>query len=300
MKITNKYNLPEALIRAIADDEYDRGDSIISVTGLISPPRINILQELNKDNLESDAVDRIPSLLGTAVHKILEKGAKTLENHIVEERLFADINGWRVSGAVDLQIDNGDGTWGICDYKITGVYSATSDKPEWEQQLNCYAYLSRLVHGRNVTSLKIIAILRDWMRKQAEIKADYPQAQVAVIDIPLWTQEEQKAFVEGRVSLHQAARKAVDTGDNLAYCTDQERWVRGESWALIKEGRKSAVKLYDNEDEANEAAARAGSGHSVQHRAGSAIRCAGNYCLVSAWCRQWQEELGRSFGESSG
>lgn len=296
MKLTNKHGIPETIVRAITDDEYDRGDSVLSVTQIISPPRIVLLQDLNKDNLESDVIDRVPSLLGTAVHKIIEKGAKDLPNHIIEERLFATINGWKISGAVDLQIDNGDGTWAINDYKVTSVYSVLSDKPEWEQQLNCYAHLARLAHGRNVTSLKIVAILRDWQRKQAEIKADYPQSQIVMVDIPVWTPEQQEDYVTGRVALHQAAKKAVDTGNDLGYCTDQERWVRGESWALVKEGRKSAVKLYDNETEANEAAAAAGNGHSVQHRPGSAIRCAGNYCLVANYCRQWQEELGSRSG----
>lgn len=300
MRLTNRHGIPETIVRAIADDEYDKGDSVLSVTQLISPPRVVVLQSLNKDNLESDVVDRVPSLLGTAVHKIIEKGSKDIPGHIVEERLFAEVHGWKISGAVDLQIDNGDGTWSINDYKVTSVYSVLSNKPEWEQQLNCYAYLAYQSHGRRMTSLKIIAILRDWQRKQAGFKADYPLSQIAVVDIPVWTPEKQEAYVKERVALHQAAQKAVDTGEPLAYCTDQERWVRGESWALIKEGRKSAIKLYDNEAEASEAADAAGTGHSVQHRPGSATRCEGNYCLVSAWCRQWQEELGSRSGESSG
>jgi hypothetical protein len=297
MKLTNRHGIPETIVRAIADDEYDKGDSVLSVTQLIAPPRIVVLQSLNEHNLESDVVDRVPSLLGTAVHKIIEKGSKDIPGHIVEERLFAEIHGWKISGAVDLQIDNGDGTWSINDYKVTSVYSVLSNKPEWEQQLNCYAYLAYQSHGRRMTSLKIIAILRDWQRKQAGFKADYPLSQIAVVDIPVWTPEQQEAYVNERVALHQAAQKAVDTGEPLAYCTDQERWVRGESWALIKEGRKSAIKLYDNEAEASEAADAAGTGHSVQHRPGSATRCEGNYCLVSAWCRQWQEELGSRSGE---
>lgn len=303
MKLTNKHGIPETIVRAVADDEYDKGDSVLSVTQIISPPRVVVLQNLNKDNLESDVIDRVPSLLGTAVHKIIEKGSKDIPGHIVEERLYADVLGWRISGAVDLQIDNYDGTWAIRDYKVTSVYSVLSDKPEWEQQLNCYAYLAGKSHGRNVTSLKIVAILRDWQRKQAEIKADYPQSQIVMVDIPVWTPEQQEAYITERVALHQAAQKSVDTGEPVAYCTDQERWVRGESWALMKEGRKSAVKLYDSEVEANEAlraAGECGSGHSVEHRPGSAIRCKGNYCLVSMWCRQWQEELGRSTGESTG
>ena len=282
------------------DDEYDKGDSVLSVTQLIAPPRIVVLQKLNEHNLTSDVVDRVPSLLGTAVHKIIEKGSKDVPGHIVEERLFSDVCGWKISGAVDLQIQKGDGAWEINDWKVTSVYSVLSDKPEWEQQLNCYAYLASKSHGRNVTSLKIVAILRDWQRKQAEIKADYPQSQIVMVDIPVWTPEQQEAYITERVALHQAAQKAVDTGEPVAYCTDQERWVRGESWALMKEGRKSAVKLYDNEEQAREDCSKSGGGHHVEHRRGSAVRCAGNYCLVSMWCRQWQEELGDSTGESSG
>jgi hypothetical protein len=306
MKITNRHGLPETIVRAVKDDEYDKGDSVLSVTQLISPPRIVLLQNLNADNLEVDVADRVPALLGTAVHKILEKGSKDLSNYHLEERLFDVVRGWKISGAVDVQIDNGDGTWQINDYKVTGIYSVQADKPEWEQQLNCYAYLSYKNHGRRVTSLKIIAILRDWMRKQAELKPEYPQSQIAVIDVPVWPLEKVAAFITERVRLHQAAQKAVDSGDPLVYCTDEERWVRGETWALMKEGRKSAVKLYDNKEDAISAAKELGearglsTGHYVEHRPGSPVRCAGNFCLVANFCRQWQEELSAGTGPGTG
>lgn len=297
MRYTNKFGLPEAIVRAVTNDEYDRGDSVMSVTQLISPPRIVLLQRVNEDKLEVDVADRIPSVLGTAVHKLVEKGAAGLSNCIVEERLFLEVRGWKISGAVDLQIDNGDGTWAINDYKITGTYSVMTEKPEWERQLNCYAYLSYKSKGRRATSLKIIAILRDWQRKQAEINPNYPQCQVVAVDIPVWPYEQQKEYVESRVKMHQDAEKAVDSGEPLSYCSDEERWVRGETWALMKEGRKSAVKLYDNKEDAESAVSK---GHYVEHRPGNAIRCAGNYCMVSAFCKQWQEELGSRSGEGSG
>lgn len=300
MKFKNQFGIPETIVRAVTDDEYDKGDSVLSVTQLISPPRIVLLQDLNKDNLEVDVVDRVPALLGSAVHKIIEKGSANMPGHIVEERLFAEVLGWKISGAVDLQIDNGDGTWTINDYKVTSVYSVMNEKPEWEQQLNCYAFLASVAHGRNVRRLQIVAILRDWQRKQAELKPDYPQSQVMVVDIPVWRTEEQGRYVNERVAAHQTARKSVDNGEPVIYCSDQERWVRGETWALMKEGRKSAVRLYDNEDEARESCTAAGAGHSVQHRPGTAIRCAGDYCLVARFCRQWHEELGNSSGEGAG
>lgn len=296
MKVTNHCGLPSTLVPAVTDDEYDKGDSVLSVTQLIAPPRIVLLQDLNADNLSIDVIDRVPALLGTAVHKIIEKGSKNLPNHIVEERMFLEVQGWKISGAVDLQIDNGDGTWEINDYKVTSVYSVLNEKPEWEQQLNCYAYLAREAHGREVKSLKIVAILRDWQRKQAEVNMNYPAGQVCVVDIPVWEPELQKKFVESRVILHQEAKKLVDKKLPLPYCTNDERWLRGETWALMKEGRKSAIKLYEQEADAETAAIAAGKGHRVEHRPGSAIRCEGNYCLVSQWCKQWQDELGNRAG----
>lgn len=300
MKITNKHGAPLPIVNAILDDEYDKGDSVLSVTQLISPPRIVLLQNVNADNIEVDVMNRVPALLGTAVHKIIEKGAKNLPNHVVEERLFAEILGWKISGAVDLQIDNGDGTWTINDYKVTSVYSVMTEKIEWEQQLNCYAYLARLSHNREVTKLTIVAILRDWQRKQSEISQNYPQSQIVMVDIPLWNKDTQENFVKSRVSAHQEAQKLVDSGGTLPYCTDQERWLRNETWAVMKEGRKSAVKLHDNKEEADSHASELGSGHSVHHRPGDYVRCAGDYCMVSRWCRQWHESLGNGSGESAG
>lgn len=282
------------------DDEYDKGDSVLSVTQLITSPRIVLLQEVNKENLTVDVVDRVPALLGTAVHKIIEKGSKDIPGHVVEERLFATVNGWKISGAVDLQVDHGDGTWEINDYKVTSVYSVMDEKIEWIQQLNCYAWLAAWSFGRKVTSLKIVAILRDWQRKQAELKPDYPQSQVVVVDIPLWTEEEQERFIVERVNLHQQAKKLFDKGEPIPYCTNQERWLRGEVHAVMKEGRKSAIKLYEIQADAFSHADALGNGHSVEYRPGSPVRCAGNYCLVANWCRQYQEELGNIARQGAG
>lgn len=291
MKVTNKHGLPETVIRAIQDDEYSRGDAMLSVTQIISPPRIVLLQNLNAENLEVDAVDRVYALFGSAVHKVIEKGSKDLPGHIVEERLFAEVEGWKISGAVDLQIQLDDGTWEINDYKVTSVYSVMSVKPEWEQQLNCYAYLMRVAHGREVSKLKIIAILRDWQGKSADTKQGYPAAQIVVVDIPVWSPEDQQKYVFERVRLHQIAKKSVDSNESPPYCTDEERWLRDTTWAVMKEGRKSAVKLHGNQEDADTHARELGPGHRVEHRPGTPTRCTGDYCTVARFCRQHQDYL---------
>ena len=51
MRWTNEHDLPEPLYRAIIDDPYDKGDAELSVTQLLLPPRIVLLQNLNAVNI---------------------------------------------------------------------------------------------------------------------------------------------------------------------------------------------------------------------------------------------------------
>lgn len=289
MKITNHYGLPETIVRAVEDDEYDRGGADISVTQLISPPRIVILQDLNADKIVVDVVDRLAALLGSAAHKIIEKGAKDLPGHIIEERLFVKTQGWVVSGAIDLQIEKEPGKWAINDYKVTSVYSVMMDKIEWEQQLNLYSALMWLAKGRVVAELEIIAILRDWSRKTSQMRNDYPLSPIIRVPIKLWDPNKQLNFLEERVRVHKGAREGVDNDLSPPYCTKSERWFRGETWALMKEGRKSALKLYGAENEAVAARESLGDGHTIEYRPGTFTRCEGNYCNVRQWCKQWLE-----------
>ena len=300
MKYTNRYNVPSAIVNNVLNDEYSRGDAVISVTQLLNSPRIVLLQRVNEDKMEADVVDRLPSLLGTAMHKVLEKGANPGE--IVEERFFLNILGWKVSGAVDLQIPKDDGTWEINDYKLTSVYSVMVEKWEWEAQLNMYAYLARQSCGRRISSLKIVAILKDWSRKQGGFKADYPDAPIVMVDIPVWDDEQQKKYIEDRVSIHQLNAHFLDIGEPIDYCTDQERWLRGEKWAVVKKGRKTAVKLFETKEEADGWIERQEDGGNLttEHRPGDPIRCSGDYCGVARWCKQWHKWNQQSGDGASG
>ena len=138
MQITNNHNLPESFVNFARNDKYSKGKSDISVTTLIDSPRVRLLREANSAELTSDAADMIWPLFGTAVHHILES-SKNDEGVTLEERLYADVNGWVLSGAVDHQKTDGK-TISITDYKVTSVWSVIYGKIEWEQQLNCYAF----------------------------------------------------------------------------------------------------------------------------------------------------------------
>jgi len=282
MKITNNFGAPPAVVNAIQFDAYDNGGADISVTGLINSPRIVLLQEYNKDLLEMDVREKVWSFVGTAVHTALEAHAP--QGSIAEERLFVEYNGWKISGAIDLQIDNGDGTWEINDYKVVGEFSVRAEKDEWVQQLNLYAYMMRVTKNRRVTRLRIVAFIRDWMRKKSEIDPSYPQSMIYPIEIPVWSDEEQEAYFKERVDIHQKAKNDVASGKPLVLCTDKERWHRPGAFALMKKNRKSAVKLYDNREEAENAI---GEDNYIEDRPGTDVRCEGNWCQVRDWCRQW-------------
>ncbi len=294
MKYTNKHNLPQTLVNLTERDGYSKGDARISVTTLIGSPRVSILRARHDDDIEVDVSDGIWALVGRAIHHVAEAGAD--EQHLSEERLFATVSGWAISGGIDLQVLS-DGV-SILDYKFTSAWAVmhAADKSEWEWQLNAYGWLVRKVKGIEVKSLKICALIRDWNRREAERKSTYPQAPAQVIDIPLWSFEKQEAFIAERVLIHQEAASAASIGHELPPCTDDERWIREDKWAVKKHGAKRAMRVFDTEAEATAFKGDVAD-MVVEHRKGEPIRCTGNYCRVNQYCDQYQSWVASQGGE---
>jgi hypothetical protein len=103
VEYSNRANLPEILVRAVKrkNSEYSKGKADWSVTQLISPPQISILKSLHHHEMSRDIVDEFWPLLGSAVHSIMMLGAEG--GQVAEERLFVEIDGKIISGAIDLQ-----------------------------------------------------------------------------------------------------------------------------------------------------------------------------------------------------
>lgn len=291
MIITNKWNLPEAIYKASLSDSYSRGNARMSITQLINPPRIEALRSKHRDQLSTDLSERIWALLGTAVHKLLEEGTTDGQP---EERLFANVGGWDISGGVDLQRHGG---YSIVDYKVTSVWSVKNDKPEWEHQLNCYAYLVWVNKGIQVDSLSICAVLRDWRNFEAKSQIDYPVSPIMMVPIKLWSTDEQLAYIENRINLHKEAQANLALDIDLPLCSDEDRWRSPAKWALYKEGGKRATKVYNNEQEAMEALHKTDGGKFEQRNA-EPKRCIGNWCGVAEWCDQWQAEKNEAGGDA--
>ena len=293
MKYTNKHNVPQEIINAVHNDSYSRGKATISATGLLQPPRIRLLAQEHYEELTIDISDEIWKLLGQSVHTILERANEENEDTITEQRMYAIVKDWTISGQTDsIDIKNNI----LKDYKITSAWSIVSalqdGKKDWEQQLNIYAYLYRQNTGKTIDQLNIIAIARDWNRNQyLRSGGDYPPSPITVLNIDLWSDEEQQAFIEERVSIHQEAEVQYLINDELPLCTDEERWRRKDTYRVEKKGRKTAVRVLDTREEADEYIG----GHKdskllkVVEAKGECVRCA-NYCDVAKFCNQYNEE----------
>lgn len=278
MQLTNNYALPEPLVSAIRNDNYDRvGDR--SATALIKPVQIYELERRHDAEIVVDAADLLHILMGKSIHNVLEKADTT--NHLAEERMFINILGWKISAKPDLLDDHGV----LSDYKYTSVWAfILGDKPEWEAQLNIY----RLVFEENgfpVKKLQIVAILDGWSRRQAKYDPAYPRKKSLTVEIPMWSSAKTKAYLEERVWLHQVAERLPD--DKLPECSPADRWARPTTYAVKKGDNKKAFRVFEDATTAQQLATE--KGMSVEVRPGENVRCE-DFCLVRQWCNQIRVE----------
>ena len=283
MRITNKFGVPETLMTLASREYYTKGASQYSVTELMSPPRIRRLREQYDEKITQDVSDNLWQLLGQALHVVMERGIT--EGYIMEERLFLNIDEVTVSGQIDLQKETPDGIV-IIDYKFTSAWAVMQDKVEWEQQLNVYKWLVETVKKRKVVGLQICALVRDFSRH--ETKDGYPKAPIHMVDVPMWDAIKTETYIRERLEEHRNARVFQEFGEELQPCSDEERWMRETVYAVKREGRKTAIKLFKTMEEATELAEKE-KGY-VETRKGEPVRCTGNYCGVAEWCTQYQSE----------
>lgn len=283
MIITNDFDLPKPLVEAIKSGIRAPEENVIHVTELINPPQIAYLKRLYWRYIVVDVSELIWAFFGQVAHKVLEKQKKSLDQ-LKEHQLFMDLgDGLTLTGQADLW-ENGV----LTDYKFTSVWSfILSDKPEWEQQINVYAELFRQ-SGLEVREAQIIAFLRDWKERDFQIKEDYPPRQVIRVPIPLWEPEEVRQFIRARAdSLKLSLLRGI-----IRECTPDERWFKGDVWAVKKKGNKRAVTggLKDTEEGARALVELLkevqGGEFEIEFRAGENTRCE-RYCPVRDFCKQF-------------
>lgn len=294
MKLTNRLGLPDSIVSAVANDPYDAGKADISVTRLLSPPYQIRLLKGNRGKIVEDVADRIHALMGQIGHSIVERATIDPETSVAEQRIFMpasylglNMPDYIVSGAFDLLERHT-----LNDFKFTTVW-ASSGKIEWEWQLNLLRVLCQYHFEQTgdkrfiVMQARIIAIYRDWQKAKAGFD-NHPKHQVEAIDIPIWPIGDAKQFMAERIRLH--------TAENPPPCTDEERWATKECFALMKSGRKSAVKLYPTMDAALEGCTKEQdkppkkgekkATYTVVARPVQYKRCE-SYCSAAEFCPVW-------------
>jgi hypothetical protein len=258
MKFTNKFQLPDSIVKAVKNDPYSQ-DGHISATGLIQPPRIRQLNLRHKEEIIEDISERIWPLLGNNTHYILER--TNSKNSLQEERLSCKVLNWTITGKPDDYSPPGI----LSDFKVTSVWAMIAGvKPEWEQQLNIYGYLYRLA-GFPIQELQIIAILRDWSKLRARR--------------------------EHNLELHQYSERLHDS--KLPLCTAAEMWEKPTQYAVYKGENKRATKLLTTVKDAENVAAMLKEKHPaneyrIEVRPGERVRCEA-YCSAAPFCNQYSE-----------
>ncbi len=243
MHYKNEKMIPLPVIRGIKHSwDYSKGDADFSVTELLQPPKVRALKIQNKEKLVEDYSDTIASFIGNAVHKMLEDGNSKADDLITEMRInssvIVDDVYYTISGCVDL-INKTTNT--LSDYKTTSAYAVTGnfEKPEWEQQLNIYAWLyAQEFDKEDLPEAEIIAVLKDWSKGRSKNSNTYPPSPIFVKPIMIWKKSEIEEFIKERIRLHTNA--LTNTQDVI--CSDEERWLsakgkanRCEDWCNVNQ-----------------------------------------------------------------
>ena len=86
------------------------------------------------------------------------------------------------------------------------------------------------------------------------------------------------------------SQNAEKPDDEIHECSPSERWASPDKWAVMKEGRKTAVKVCDTEEEALnfiEELEKDKDKHFVEQRKGQDKKCS-DYCACCEFCSYYK------------
>lgn len=254
MKITNKLGLPQQLVNII-DTDYQPTDKQYSCTTILKPTRQIILERRYKDLIEMDVSDAVWMIFGIAVHSIIENSDEE-EGQFKEEKLklelgklFKELEGYKISGRSDM-IDLVHKK--VHDWKTCSVWKITyQDFEDWRKETLIYAWILKQL-GFEINSGEITAFIKDHNKTKAKTEPDYPQNPVYVKTFEFTDKdfEEIEQFIYNKFLELQANENIED--DKLPMCTAEERWNKGDTYAVKKKKNKTATKVHDNLESAEE------------------------------------------------
>jgi phosphoribosylaminoimidazole-succinocarboxamide synthase len=137
-----------------------------------------------------------------------------------------------------------------------------------------------------VDKIRVRAVFQDWSQFKAWQAKDYPPRRAMKVDLECWDMDKQIEFVQNRINTH------LDYPENE--CTPSEKWADPTTHALMKEGRKSAVRVHEDPDViaryiADKKIDLNDGKHEIAVRPGRNIRCE-DWCIVADFCPYFQRK----------
>ena len=275
MIVRNELGLPQAFINALNLERHNE-KGCYSATTLLKGACETILADRHFDEIEIDVADCVWQIWGTAVHLIFERAG--IEG-FTEEKFSVPVSNSKVTGRVDLyDLENET----VYDWKTASTWKVQfNDFSDWDKQGLIYAWLMKQ-NGLKVKEIKFVALLKDHSKSKARKDFEYPQKPVVVHTVKA-TEEalaEIEKFITEKVKQFEEAHKLADW--EITPCSKEERWATEDKWAIMKTGRKTALKLCNSEEEAKNLMDQMG-GTSIEFRPGVSKKCL-DYCSCKEFC----------------
>lgn len=283
MKITNALSLPAPFVSLAEGDEYPVATNEYRVTSLLKGVRETILERRHGTEITRDVSDMVWLLFGTAVHGILEQHQEA-GSQLKEERIKVPFEEYVLSGKFDLYDDE---TKIVTDYKTASVWKIIfGDFADWRRQTLIYCYMLRQI-GFDAQGGEIVAFLKDHSKRDAKIKSGYPKFPVQTVKFRFTDADfvECEDWLRARFAEIRAAESLAD--EDLPVCTPDERFNSGDKFAVMKKGRKTALRVLDSEEAAEQWKADNG-GDYIETRLGEDKKCA-DYCSACEFCNYYKE-----------
>lgn len=284
MIVTNVLDLPQALVDAVTLEKHN-AEGEVSATTLIKGVKEILLTDRHWDEITVDVKDSMWALWGTATHHLLEK---EYDGTFTEEKFEQKVGDLTVTGRVDCY-DMANEI--LYDYKTTSAWKIVyKNFEDWYKQGMIYSWLLSK-KGLKVNKCKFVAILRDWSETESLRKPDYPKSPVYVYEFDV-TDADIKSVeevIEQKIAQIESQKEVAD--DSLPECSKDERWASADVYAVMKEGRKTSVKNFDNKEDADNLAKELGDKHYVETRPGVDKKCT-RYCSCCEFCNYYREHYG--------
>jgi hypothetical protein len=278
-------------------NQYNSGGADYSVTTLLDPPRVVMLNKRHLSKVDLFVEDLIHSYNGTAAHDYWEKMLMKIPNtpYEMETRLSTTINNRVVSGAFDCVYNQED----MYDMKNTSVWKVMfGSKRDWAAQQNIYRWLYYQDRQKWLKTLRIVCLFRDWsLNNKQRGGSTYPKRPCMEYRLPLWDADTTLEFMEERVNTMIAEEQTAD--DDLPQCSYEDMWSKPDQVAVKSTRLKKAVRVLSSMQAAKNFTKNYLKGNnckdtiqtlSYEIRPAKRTRCE-SWCPVNKYCNQYHDYI---------